>query len=63
MFSVLNLRKFDSSLEAQLTSVGKITIFNYIPVIFNNFHYFLIGIILLNLGKNLMNEETMIKRC
>ena len=62
VFSALNLGKFDSALEARLTSVGKITILSYICVVSNDFHYFFIGIILLNLGKNSMNKET-ITRC
>lgn len=62
VFSALNLGEFDSSLEAQLTSVGKIKILIYICVVSNDFHYFFIGIILLNLGKNSMNKET-ITRC
>lgn len=58
MFSALNLGEFDSSLEVQAISVGKITILIYICIIFNDFHYFFIGIILLNS----MNKET-ITRC
>lgn len=43
VFSTLNLGESDNPLEAQLASVGKITILIYICVIFNDFHrYYLI---------------------